>query len=276
MQFWKPQLQCASQSFLATSSTTSFEDAPFCNFCYSSNTSTTQCRSILPQLRATLINTHEANIPSVTGCLQWCPSNPYRRQCPLKYGSTMTSQHSMNPSSMYLPPQLWNPSQVIYGESVCDTTAFEQQDVKDQRTVTFPTSDCPPDAVVSKMTQSHSWSTPVGKGVVWHLLHQIPTIKLNRAKVGKSSSSHANSSLQWYKTSNRWRVTATKGYRNRLNCDRGQTLDTPHHSLHSLKREKRESYICKNTTYQTTKKALRFLNKTPLRHCRTQNTRNTR
>lgn len=62
---WQQQLQCTQRSSLLPSSTWLIDDAPFCSFCLTSNLPITQCPAIPPQFWVTLINSREANLPSI-------------------------------------------------------------------------------------------------------------------------------------------------------------------------------------------------------------------
>lgn len=70
---WKRQLQRAPQSFLTRSSTTPIYDGRFCDSCLLRNHPDTQCTAIPPHLCATVINTCEANLPSIAKRCRWYP-----------------------------------------------------------------------------------------------------------------------------------------------------------------------------------------------------------
>lgn len=107
--------------FRPTSSMTSIDNALFDSFCLASKSLTTQCPSISPQLRTTLISTREASLPSIAIRLRWYHSNPYRGQSPPKYGSLPTTQLSVNASTMPHLPQPRSPLPNTYVDEASAT-----------------------------------------------------------------------------------------------------------------------------------------------------------
>lgn len=110
MPVWQQYPQRTQRSFLPSSSTTSINEAPFCQFCLASNLQATQCPEIAPQLSTTLINTHEANLSSMARQPQWCPSSSYCGQSKSTYGIILILQRCPNASIKNHQPKLWKPS----------------------------------------------------------------------------------------------------------------------------------------------------------------------
>lgn len=69
--------------------------------CLAKNNLSTECQPISPQLHAKAINTGQANLLSISRCPQLYQSNSTGRCLLTRYGSTLTTQQSINASHMH-------------------------------------------------------------------------------------------------------------------------------------------------------------------------------
>lgn len=116
-----PPQQHTSGSFYHPSSSTKFDNAPFRCSCLAESHTITKYAASPPQLRATLMNTHEANLPNIARPLRWYPSTPYWSRFPQNYGSPQTKQGSVNASNFQPLPQLRNHPPSTCAAKVCST-----------------------------------------------------------------------------------------------------------------------------------------------------------